>query len=151
MNKKQIAYISNYNKKNYKMYQFRIKKSDAKLIEQLDNVSNRNDYLKKLVEKDLSPDVLTLKTIKNKIKPIMMKHGIKNVYLFGSYARGEANNDSDVDIYCDEGDVNTLIKSIAFDEELENALGKRVDVVKIGSDMHEYFRKQLEEDMIKIC
>lgn len=68
-----------------------------------------------------------------------------------SNARGEANNDSDVDIYCDEGDVNTLIKSVAFDEELENALGKKVDVVKIGSDLNEYFRKQLEEDMIKIC
>ena len=28
----------------------------------------------------------------------MEKHGIKEVYLFGSYARGEANNNSDVDI-----------------------------------------------------
>ena len=81
----------------------------------------------------------------------MEKHGIKEVYLFGSYARGEANNNSDVDIYCERGDVDTLFKAIDFDEELEKALGKKVDVVTIGSKMHDYFKKQLEEDMIKIC
>ena len=81
----------------------------------------------------------------------MEKHGIKDVYLFGSYARGEANNNSDVDIYCESGDVDTLFKEVDFKEELENALGKKVDVVTIGSRMHDFFRKQLEEDKIKIC
>ena len=77
--------------------------------------------------------------------------GVKNVYLFGSYARGEANSNSDVDIYCDSGDVDTLFKAVAFNKELEIALGKKVDVVTIGSRMNDYFKQQLEEDMIKIC
>ena len=38
-----------------------------------------------------------------------------------------------------------------FTDELEAALGKKVDVVFIGSQMHDYFRQQLEEDMIKLC
>ena len=84
------------------------------------------------------------------IKPVMEKHGIKDVYLFGSYARGEANANSDVDIYCEKGDVDSLFKEVAFENELEQALGKKVDVVTIGSRLHDYFRQQLEEDMIKI-
>ena len=151
MSKKKINYISNYNKENYKMYQFRIKKSELSLIEKLDGVSNRNEYLTNLLSKDVNPDVLTIKQIKQRIKPVMEKHGIKDVYLFGSYARGEANNNSDVDIYCESGDVDTLFKEVDFKEELENALGKKVDVVTIGSRMHDFFRKQLEEDKIKIC
>lgn len=151
MSKNKIKYISSYNKEKYKMYPFRIKKSDTELIDILDNMKNRNAYITKLIENDLHPDVLTIKQIKERIKPVMLKHKIEETYLFGSYARGEANNKSDVDIYCSIGDVDTLWKLSAFSNELEEALGKEVDIVTIGSEMHDYFRKQLEEDMIKIC
>ena len=151
MNAKRAKYISEFNKENYKMYPFRIKKSETKLINKLDNVSNRNSYLTNLILEDIEPDILTIKQIKERIKPIMQKHEIKDVYLFGSYARGEANRNSDVDIYCDKGDVDTLWKHSAFEDELVEALGKDVDVITIGSQMHDYFRQQLEEDMIKIC
>ena len=148
---KRAKYISEFNKENYKMYQFRIKKSEVNLINKLDNVSNRNSYLTNLILEDVDPNILTIKEIKNKIKPIIKKHGIKDVYLFGSYARGEANRNSDIDIYCDKGDVDTLWKHSALQDELALVLGKDVDVITIGSQMHDYFRKQLEEDMIKIC
>lgn len=151
MDAKRASYISKFNKENYKMYAFRVKRSETKLIDKLDAVPNRNSYLTNLVLEDVDPSILTIKQIKDRIKPIMEKHGIKNVYLFGSYARGEANRNSDVDIYCDNGDVNTLWKHSAFEDELAEALGKDVDVIMIGSQMHEYFKQQLEEDMIKIC
>ena len=147
----QIEYISNYNKQNYKMYQFRVKKSDTDLIDKLDNVENRNAYLTSLVLNDIKPGILTIKEIKNRIRPVVEKHHIKDVYLFGSYARGEANENSDVDIYCSSGDVDTLFKEVDLIRELEEALGKKVDVVTIGSKMHDFFRQQLEEDKIKIC
>ena len=146
-----IEYISSYNKKNYKMYQFRVKKSDTDLIDKLDNVENRNAYITNLVLEDMKPSVLTIKEIKNRIRPVVEKHRIKDVYLFGSYARGEANANSDVDIYCSSGDVDTLFKEAGLIRELEEALGKKVDVVTIGSTMHDFFRQQLEEDKIKIC
>lgn len=132
------------------MYQFRIRKDDAQVIEKLDQLSNRNSYITNLIRKDISSAVLTIKQIKQLIKPVIVKHKIKDVYLFGSYARGEARSDSDVDIYCDQGDVESLYDEVDFIDELEKALGKKVDVVTIGSQMHEYFKKQLEEDMIKI-
>lgn len=151
MSTNQLNYISKYNKENYKMYQFRVKRSESALIDKLDNVSNRNGYITNLILEDIRPSILTIKQIKERIKPVMERHGVKSVYLFGSYARGEANSNSDIDIYCDRGDVDTLFKAVAFNDELEKALGKKVDVVTIGSRMHDFFRQQLEEDMIKIC
>ena len=146
-----IAYISNYNKAKYKMYQFRVKKSDNELIDKLDNIPNRNNYITSLILEDIGSRVLTIKQIKERIKPVMEKHKVEDVYLFGSYARGEANSDSDVDLYCSSGDIRTLYDEVDFTDELEAALGKKVDVVFIGSQMHDYFREQLEEDMIKLC
>ena len=147
----QINYISGYNKKNYKMYQFRIKKSDSVLLDKLDNISNRNSYITNLILEDIDPSVLTIKQIKDRIKPVIEKYGIKDVYLFGSYARGEANRDSDVDIYCDSGNTESLFDEVGLKQDFEEALGKKVDVVTIGSKMHWYFKEQLEKDMIKIC
>ncbi len=146
-----IKYINEYNKEKYKMYPFRVKKSDEELIKKLDTIQNRNGYITRLIQEDINPGILTIKQIKERIKPVMDRHQIKDVYLFGSYSRGEANRDSDVDIYCESGDIESLYDEVEFVEELETALGKKVDVVTIGSQMHEYFRTQLEKDMIKIC
>ncbi len=149
MNKE--AYINQYNKDNYKMYQFRVRKSDVDLINKLDSVHNRNSYITNLIINDLKPNVLSIKQIKDRIKPIIKKHQIKDVYLFGSYSRGEANENSDVDIYCDKGDLRTLYDEVDLIDEFENALGKKVDLVTIGSSMQDFFKQQIEEDMIKIC
>ena len=151
MSSKQMAYISKYNKENYKMYQFRVRKSDKDLINLLDNLENRNSYLRNLILETINSEVLTIKQIKERIKPVIDKHAIKDVYLFGSYARGEANRDSDVDIYCSKGNVVGLFEHMDLIEEFEKALGKKVDVVTIGSQMHDFFKEQIEKDMIKIC
>ena len=146
----QLAYIANYNKSNYKTYLFRVKKSNTALTERLDTVRNRNAYITKLIREDVAPTTLTIKQIKERIKPVMQKHGINDVYLFGSYARGEANSSSDVDIYCSSGDMRTLLDEVSLIEEIEAALGKKVDLVTIGSQMHEFFKEQLDKDKIKL-
>ena len=146
----QKSYIAKYNKENYKMYQFRVKKTNAHIISKLDSVSNKNEYINELISKD-SGGVLTLKQIKDIIKPILHKHGIDEVYLFGSYARGEATSKSDVDIYCEKGNVRTLIQQGFLEEELEKALKKDVDIVFTTSQMNDFFRNQLEGDLIKLC
>ena len=151
MKAKRQDYIDAYNKENYKMFPFRVKKNDTNLIEKLESVKNRNSYIRNLILEDINPSVLTIKQIRERIKPIMEKHQIKDVYLFGSYSRGEANRGSDVDLYCDKGDVNSLWKLSAFYDELRNALGKDVDIVTIGTDLDEIFKKEIEKDMLKIC
>ena len=144
-------YIERYNKEKYQMYQFRVKKTDGDIIKKLNSVVSRNQYINALIANDINASVLTIKQIKDKIKPIIQKYNITEVYLFGSYARGEATRSSDVDIYCDKGNIRDMYSLIDFQEELKAALGKSVDVVTIGSKMDDYFRSQLEEDKIKIC
>ena len=62
----QNEYISNFNKNNYKMYQFRVKKSDDNIIKYLDNIENRNGYIVSLINTDLNKSIYTIKEIKFK-------------------------------------------------------------------------------------
>ena len=144
----QKNYIDKYNKTNYKMYQFRVRK-DSSLVKMLDKLDNRNKYIVSLIEKDKK--VLTIKQIKRIIKPILKKYGITDVCLFGSYARGEANINSDIDIFCEKGNIRNLIQQGKLEEELEKALKKEVDVIFKTSKMDKYFKKQIMEDMINLC
>ena len=131
------------------MYPFRVRKDNISITDKLSSVSNINSYINSLIENDLH--VLTIKQIKERILPVLSKHNIHEVYLFGSYARGEANRDSDVDIYCEPGEIKTFIQQGFLEDELKTALGKDVDIVFIGSKLDDYFKKQLEGDKIKIC
>ena len=145
----QIKYQDNYNKDKYKMYQFRVKKEETNIIEFLDQVENKNQYLVSLVENDLN--VYSLKQLKTLIKPIFQKYEINEIYLFGSYARGEATKDSDVDIYCSKGNVRSLIDQGRLIDELKAVLNKEVDIVFDTSEINDYFKTQIMEDMIKLC
>jgi predicted nucleotidyltransferase len=147
----QSEYISNFNKNNYKMYQFRVKKTDIEIINRLDNIESRNSYIISLINGDINKSVYTIKKIKSIIKPILNKYGIFEIYLFGSYARGEAKDSSDVDIYCDKGNIKTLIDQGLLEEELEIALNKKVDIIFNTTNINDYFRTQIMEDMIKLC
>ena len=147
----QNEYISNFNKNNYKMYQFRVKKSDDNIIKYLDNIENRNGYIVSLINNDLNKSIYTIKEIKTIIKPILNKYGINEIYLFGSYARGEAKESSDIDIYCNKGNVKAFIDQGLLEDELEKALNKKVDIVFDSSYIDDYFKMQMMEDMIKLC
>ena len=74
----------------------------------------------------------TMEEIKEKTIPIARRYGVKSMSVFGSYARGEANEESDVDFYIDKGKVISLIKYFMFVDELEKSLGCHVDVVTTG-------------------
>lgn len=80
----------------------------------------------------MNNDIFTIKDIKNIVKPIAEKYRVKEIYLFGSYARGEANENSDLDflVYGGERFKLTMIFSLA--EELREVLKKDVDVFEIN-------------------
>ena len=147
----QKEYIGNYNKDNYKLVPIRIRKDNVDITNKLESVPSVNKYILSLIDNDIHKDVLTIKQIKERILPILAKHNIHEVYLFGSYARGEANNKSDVDIYCEAGDIKTFIEQGFLEDELEEALGKEVDVIFIGSSLDDHFKEQLEGDKIRLC
>ena len=146
-------YISKYNKNTYKQYIFRVRKDDKEIINKLDKIDNKNSYFYNLINSNvqLKNDVLTLKQIKQIIKPILNKYGINDIYLFGSYARGEANKDSDIDIYCEKGNIKTFIDQGFMRDELEKSLNKKVDIIFNTTTINDYFKDKIEEDLIKIC
>ena len=134
------------------MYQFRVRKDNKKMIKFLDGKTDRNSYITSLINKDINTNkTLSIKQIKDIIQPIMNRYGIKDIYLFGSYARGEANNKSDVDIYCEKGNIKSLIDQGMMEDELEEALNKKVDVIFDTSVKDEFLESQIMEDLIKIC
>ncbi len=58
--------------------------------------------------------VYTIGDIKQKATPIAQKYGVDSMSLFGSYARGEAREDSDLDFFIDRGDIKGLIDYMGF-------------------------------------
>ena len=75
--------------------------------------------------------VFTIENIINLVKPIAEKYQVKEIYLFGSYARGEANIDSDLDFLVYGGENFRLTMIFALAEELRAVLKKDVDVFEI--------------------
>lgn len=151
MSFEQKAYINDFNKKTYKSFIFRVRKDNEMILGKLDSEKNLNGYIRSLIEKDINPDTLTIKEIKKRILPILSSHNIHEVYLFGSYARGEAKSTSDVDIYCERGDIKTFIQQGFLEDELTQALEKDVDLIFIGTKFNDYFKEQLETDKIRLC
>ena len=71
----------------------------------------------------------TIRARRREILTIAARHGARNVRIFGSVARGDANPGSDVDILIELEPGRTLLDHAALLLELEALLGCRVDVV----------------------
>ncbi len=66
---------------------------------------------------------------KPRIEALAKKRGLHNLRIFGSVARGEADDASDVDLLVDASKGTSLIDLIGFQRELQELLGRKVDVV----------------------
>ncbi len=88
--------------------------------------------------------------IKKPIVDILKKHKIRKAGIFGSYARGEENKDSDIDILIDVGGRKfSLLDLVSLEMELEKRMGKKIDLLTyagINSHLKEYILK----DEVKI-
>lgn len=76
---------------------------------------------------DESTSILSFLTIKKGVTEIAEKYHIKRIYLFGSYVKGQATANSDVDLYM-ESDLYGL-EYFEFVEQLRNNLKKKVEVL----------------------
>lgn len=76
--------------------------------------------------------IYTIEEIKQKAIPVAKEYGVDSMSLFGSYARDEASEDSDLDFFIDRGDIKGLLDYIGFVQELEEIFNCHVDVVSTG-------------------
>ena len=76
---------------------------------------------------------MTLNEIRQKAVPILERNGVQYAGVFGSVARGEDTPESDVDVLVDLKQPVSLLKFFALNDELETALGCKVDIVTRNS------------------
>ena len=75
--------------------------------------------------------MITINQIRREVGRIAPQYGIREVKLFGSYATGHMKPESDIDLLVEYGENPvSLFKIFGFKEEIAEALGTRVDVLK---------------------
>ena len=122
------------------------------LQKQESDIIKQNYIGRRVVTSILKSVKLSFEDICDAVKPIAEKYFISEVYLFGSYARGEADETSDVDLFVIGGASFKLTNIFAFAEELRIALHKEVDAFELheinqGSD----FYKSIMEEMVRVA
>lgn len=82
-----------------------------------------------LSERKFSKEVYSVKQIQDFLQPVFENYNVKKAVLFGSYAKGRADDKSDVDILVDSG-----IKGVHFFgllDDVVKALNKDVDLIDV--------------------
>ena len=71
--------------------------------------------------------------IREKILPVLKHYDVIRAAIFGSFARGEMKENSDVDILVEFGGEKSLLDLAGLKIELEESLGRKVDVLTYNS------------------
>lgn len=88
----------------------------------------------------------TISEIQAVVEPLAKKYGAQRVYLFGSYARGDMTDQSDIDLRIDKG----AIRGLAFAGllgDLEDALGTHVDLISTAG-IDDDFLREIQKDEV---
>jgi|SRR5271170_3740242 len=76
--------------------------------------------------------------------------GVQHLYLFGSTARGEAGEDSDVDLFFDyERGKLGLFELMDVKEQTSRILGRKADIMTRDS-LHKVMRSRIEESALRV-
>lgn len=81
---------------------------------------------------------------RSQILQLAAKHGAFNVRVFGSIARGEGTADSDIDLLVAFKPNYRLWDKIALKQDIENLLGRKVDIVH-----QDFIREEIAHDILK--
>ena len=102
--------------------------------------------------------MLSIEEIKNAASSVCKKYDVERAYLFGSYSRGEADEDSDVDIRIEKNKrskkLSSILKVCSLECDLEDILKKKVQVItKLPApddELNALFRENILRDEILI-
>ena len=87
------------------------------------------------------------------VAPIAMKYDVDRVFLFGSYARGEANSDSDIDFIIEKGRLRGL-QIAGMLGDLQDSFCKGIDLLTTNGVTKQAgkfsFKQRIEGDMVVV-
>jgi predicted nucleotidyltransferase len=90
-----------------------------------------------------------LRAKREEILRLASKYGARNVRIFGSVARGQAGQKSDVDLLVQMEEGRSLLDHVALMQDLEDLLGKKVDIVT-ESGLHWYIRDRVLAEAVPL-
>ena len=93
-----------------------------------------------------------LQTLKNELPYFRTEYGIKRIGIFGSFAKGIPNEDSDIDLFV-EFDRPIGLKFIEFGDYLEKLFGRKTNILTpagISSIRLKHVARNIEENIIYV-
>lgn len=92
-------------------------------------------------------NILNVNDIKKIVALLGKQYGAERIFLFGSYARGDANENSDIDLRIDRGAIRGwALGGLLVD--LEDSLNKKVDLLTTGSLSTEFLESIKNEEVL---
>jgi len=91
----------------------------------------------------------SLETLKTVLIPILRSNGVLRSFVFGSYARNEAKEDSDLDLLLSFRERKSLFDLVALQSALEKKLSMRIDIVTEQS-LHPKLRPYVDREKVQI-
>ncbi|MBQ8655521.1 MAG: nucleotidyltransferase family protein [Prevotella sp.] len=77
------------------------------------------------------------------------KYGLTRMGIFGSVARGDQTDDSDIDI-CYEGQAPSLLTLDLMQTDLEHLLGCNVDMVRMRDNMNALLKQRIQKEAVYV-
>jgi len=96
----------------------------------------------------MSGKIYTVDEIIKTLYPIAARYGVDKVFLFGSYARGEATPDSDIDFRVDNGRAKDYFTLGEMYCDLEDSFNKELDLITTGSLEKSFLDRIAEEEIL---
>lgn len=90
-----------------------------------------------------------LDNIKNKVLPVLKDAGVIRSSIFGSYARGEENEESDVDVLVELPKGKSLLDLVRLQRKLGEVLVKKVDLLTYNS-ISPLIKNYIQRDQVQI-
>ena len=90
--------------------------------------------------------VYTIPEIQKTVSFLAQQYGAERIFLFGSYARGDVTENSDIDLRIDRGTIRGL-QFVGLLGDLETTLGKRVDLISTNG-MDPAFRQMIAPEEV---
>ena len=94
--------------------------------------------------------IYSMDEIREKVAPIANRYGVEAIGLFGSYARGEADEKSDLDFVVSKGRMKSLLEYCSMVDDLEDAFSCHVDLIVRNSSRSENFWDEIARDEVMV-